>query len=335
MPRGPRLDAPGVLHHVMCRGIMRQVIFRDDTDRNDFVARLGSLASSGAFYVYAWALLPNHFHLLVRTAQWPLARSMRSLLTGYAGAFNRRHRRSGHVFQNRYKSIVCEEEPYFLELIRYIHLNPLRVGVVRDLRALGKYRYSGHATLLGRYDQGCQQTREVLEQFGKRVRQARAQYQRFVADGVERGRRAEFQGGGLVRSVGGWEAVRKLRRGREKYGGDERVLGSSEFVEQMRQEIERSEHGRRGIDKRAVSVKHLIERVSQAEGVRKESVGGGGRKSELCRVREGIAYLWVEWLGRSGRQLAEPLGVRAESVYRAARRGSLDGERWQRLLESK
>ena len=127
----------------MARGIMRQAIFRDDLDRNDFVARLGALASSGAFHVYAWALLPNHFHLLVRTAQRPLVRSMRSLLTGYAGTFNRRHRRSGHLFQNRYKSIVCEEEPYFLELIRYLHLNPLRVGVVRDLRGLGAY--SGHA----------------------------------------------------------------------------------------------------------------------------------------------------------------------------------------------
>jgi len=333
MPRGPRLDAPGVLHHLMARGIMRQTIFRDDTDRNDFVARLGGLASSGAFHVYAWALLPNHFHLLVRTAQRPLARSMRSLLTGYAGRFNRRHRRSGHLFQNRYKSIVCEEEPYFLELIRYLHLNPLRVGVVGDLRALGRYRYSGHGTLLGRYDHGWQDTRMVLEQFGNRARQARAQYERFVADGVDRGRRAEFQGGGLIRSAGGWAAVRKLRRGREGYSGDERILGGTEFLEQMRQEIERSEHGPKGGSKRAVSLKALIERVCQVERVRVESVEGGGRRAELCRVREGIAYLWVEWLGRSGRQLAVPLGVRPESVYRAARRGNLDGERWRRLLE--
>ncbi len=90
MPRGPRLDAPGVLHHVMARGIMRHDIFHDNRDRDDFVHRLGALSSSGAFQVYAWALLPNHFHLLVRTAQRPLARSMRSLLTGYAGSFNRR-----------------------------------------------------------------------------------------------------------------------------------------------------------------------------------------------------------------------------------------------------
>jgi REP element-mobilizing transposase RayT len=87
MPRNPRLDAPGVLHHVRARGIERRPLFRTDTDRDDFVERLARLAEERAFTVYAWALLPNHFHLLVRTDQRPLARTMRSLLTGYAGAF--------------------------------------------------------------------------------------------------------------------------------------------------------------------------------------------------------------------------------------------------------
>lgn len=134
MPRGPRLDAPGALHHVMARGLDRQLIFRDGRDRDDFVRRLASLAEAGALGIYAWALLPNHFHFLVRTAHRPLSRAMRSLLTGYAGAFNRRHRRTGHLFQNRYKSIVVEEETYFLELVRYLHLNPVRAGVGTSLR---------------------------------------------------------------------------------------------------------------------------------------------------------------------------------------------------------
>lgn len=82
-------------------------------------------------------------------------------------------------------------------------------------------------------------------------------------------------------------------------------------------------------------LKLLIDRVCQAEGVRVVSVKGVGRRVELCRVREVIAYLWMEMLGRSGRHLAEPLGVRPDSLYRAARRGNLDGERWRRLLESK
>ena len=158
MPRAPRLDAPDVLHHVMARGLERQRIFRDDQDREDFTRRLAALAESGALTVYAWVLLPNHFHLLLRTGQRPLSRSMRSLLTGYAGMFNRRYRRSGHLFQNRYKSVVCEDEPYFLELVRYLHLNPLRAKLVEDFSELDAYAYSGHSALLGRQEYPWQDT---------------------------------------------------------------------------------------------------------------------------------------------------------------------------------
>ena len=102
MPRQARLDAPGVLQHVMVRGLERRPIFRTDVDRADFVRRLAGLVDATGLAVYAWALLPTHAHLLVRTGQRPLARCMRALLTGYAGAFNRRHKRVGHLFQNRY-----------------------------------------------------------------------------------------------------------------------------------------------------------------------------------------------------------------------------------------
>ena len=149
MPRQARLDAPETLHHVMVRGIERRPIFKDPPDRADFVARLAALAEAGALTVYVWALLPDHAHLLVRTGRRPLARSMRSLLTGYAGAFNHHHTRAGHLFQNRYKSIVVEAEPYLQELVRYLHLNPLRAQVVADLRTLDRYPWTGHSALLG------------------------------------------------------------------------------------------------------------------------------------------------------------------------------------------
>src|SRR3972149_901395 len=147
MPRQARLDAPGVLHHVMVRGLERRPIFRDDADRRDFCARVGGLVEATALTVHAWALLPNHPHFLLRTGQRPLARCMRALLTGYAGAFNRRHQRVGHLFQNRYKSIVVDAEVYFLELVRYLHLNPLRARVVQEMRELDGYPWSGHAPL--------------------------------------------------------------------------------------------------------------------------------------------------------------------------------------------
>ena len=220
MPRGPRLDAPGVLHHVMARGLDRQSIFRDDHDRDDFVRRLAALAEAGALVVYAWALLPNHFHLLVRTANKPLPRAMRSLLTGYAGAFNRRHRRSGHLFQNRYKSIVVEEEPYFLELVRYLHLNPVRAGVVANLRGLDRYPYSGHAAVLGTARYPWQDTATVLRQFAVYPRSCQGAIPQ-ISRGRDRdgapagadGRGALAECGGLGGRAGATARAGRLRRG--------------------------------------------------------------------------------------------------------------------------
>lgn len=186
----------------MARGPDRERIFRDPRDRDDLVRRLATLTTAGARSVYAWALLPNHFHLLVRTGARPLARTMWSLLTGYAEAFNRRRRRTGHLFQNRCKSVVVEEEPYFLELVRYLHLNPLRTGVVPDVRGLDRYRYSGHAPLLGTASYRWQDIGTALGRFGGNPRRARAKYQAFVVEGAGQGRRPELMGGGWSGALG-------------------------------------------------------------------------------------------------------------------------------------
>ena len=136
MPRLARLDAPGVLHHVMGRGIEKNNIFLNKKDRNDFINRLSVLVNEDTIEIYAWALMTNHFHILLNTKNRPLSSSMRKILTGYVVNFNRRHKRYGHLFQNLYKSIVCQEDAYLMELVRYIHLNLLRGGVVKDLNGL-------------------------------------------------------------------------------------------------------------------------------------------------------------------------------------------------------
>jgi REP element-mobilizing transposase RayT len=128
MPRTARLDAPGVLHHVMIRGIEGKKIFRNNKDRDDFIERLETLYPQMQITCYAWAFMSNHAHFIFRTGQKPLSTLMRRLLTGYVISFNKRHRRQGQLFQNRYKSIVCQEDTYLLELVRYIHLNPIRAG---------------------------------------------------------------------------------------------------------------------------------------------------------------------------------------------------------------
>jgi len=236
MPRQSRIDAPGALHHVMIRGIERRQIFRDDKDRENFLDRLGETLLSSSTPCYAWALMPNHAHLLLRTGTIPIAGIMRRLLTGYAVTFNRRYRRHGHLFQNRYKSVLCEEEPYLLELVRYIHLNPLRAEGVKDMKELGLYPFSGHSVLMGRVERGWQDREYVLRFFGERENEARREYGSFVAMGVEQGRKPELVGGGLLRSVGGWRELKGLREEGIRVKGDERVLGRSDFVEEALKE---------------------------------------------------------------------------------------------------
>jgi putative transposase len=328
MPRQPRLDAPGVLHHVMVRGIERTRVFRDDADRADFVARLAAITAEGGLTVYAWALLPNHAHLLVRSGSRPLARSMRRLLTGYAGAFNRRHQRSGHVFQNRYKSVVVDEEPYLLELVRYLHLNPLRAQVVPDLRALDGYAWSGHSAVLGKVARPWQDTATILGQFGATPGRARRAYHAFVAVGMEQGRRADLQGGGLVRSHGGWRAVAALRRGREGYLSDERILGRSSFVDAVRQRLQVAEPAPR----QRLSVAALVAAVCTATGCHPTALQEGSRRSSAARAREGVAYLALEVYGYAAPAVADTLGVHPSAVYRAAQRGRGTRAQWDRLL---
>jgi len=211
MPRKARIDAPGVLHHVILRGIERKAIFKGDADRRDFLERLGHNLAAASTPCYAWALMTNHVHLLIRTGIVPLATLMRRLLTGYAGAFNRRHRRHGHLFQNRYKSILCQEDVYLLELVRYIHLNPLRAGIVSSVGELDRYPYTGHTALMDKHPARWQDTDKILFLFGHKKSVARKKYRAFIEKGVEQGRRPELIGGGLIRSAGGWKQDKKTR----------------------------------------------------------------------------------------------------------------------------
>jgi REP element-mobilizing transposase RayT len=227
MPRKPRLDIPGLLQHVIVRGIEKCDIFLDYEDRSKFLKRFSTLLEETGTDCFAWSIMTNHFHLLLRCNQTELSRFMRRLLTGYAITFNYRHNRSGHLFQNRYKSIVCDKDAYLLELLRYIHLNPLRAKIVPDLEALDTYLWSGHAVLMGKAKLPGQVVDDVLLLFGKSFATARKNYRRFIADGVALGRRPELVGGGLRRSA-------KAAGGREGLESfDDRILGGGEFVESL------------------------------------------------------------------------------------------------------
>ena len=193
----------------------------------------------------------------------PIAGVMRRLLTGHAVYFNRRHRRHGHLFQNRYKSILCQEETYLRELVRYIHLNPLRAGLVQDMKALDRYPYCGHSALIENVKRDWQQVDNVLGFFGKKKADARKSYRTFVAKGAKQGQRPELTGGGLLRSVGGWAAFKSLRNDKNWVKSDERILGDSDFVNTVLRHAEEQIEKSYRLKSEGFEFDNIAERVAQ------------------------------------------------------------------------
>ena len=311
------MDAPGALHHIMGWGIEQTKIFRTDQDREDFLNRLADLCIDGDLIVYAWSLMPNHFHLLVRTGRRSISKSMRKLLTGYVVNFNLRHKRHGHLFQNRYKSIICEDDPYLLELTRYIHLNPVRAGIVRDLRGLSHYRWAGHSAIMGRVKRDWQEIGTVMGYFGK-GRRAVDKYEQYVREGISRGKRPELVGGGLIRSLGGWSQVLSLRRKGIKVASDERILGGNKFIERLLSEAEEREKEILRLGREVPDLLTLAKRVVRGEGIEKSALRSGVRKREVVRARRLFCQLAIGRMGYPGAEVARFLGVTTSSVNRLA-----------------
>jgi REP element-mobilizing transposase RayT len=171
----------------MARGNDGQKIFLGQNDCQAFLEALGVVRKRYPFYLYAYVLMSNHFHLLLEVQRSPTARILQSLLTGYVRRFNRSHRHKGHLFQGRYQAIVCDRESYLLELVRYIHLNPVRAGMVKRL---GEWPWSGHGEYLGKDKRGLIDAGPVMEEL-----RTAARYEAFVREGARESYRAEWHPG--------------------------------------------------------------------------------------------------------------------------------------------
>jgi hypothetical protein len=179
--------------------------------------------------------MTNHVHLLFKSGNKGISTVMRKVLTWYAIY---RHKRTGHLFENRYKSILCDEDNYLLALIQYIHLNPVRAGMVKTMEELDRYPWSGHSAVMNKRTCLWMDTDYVLLQFNDTKRRARNAYRAFVHEGIGMGRKPELTGGGLVRSLGGWSQVQSTQRKGQKTEYDERILGKGDFVTAIFKEVE-------------------------------------------------------------------------------------------------
>lgn len=320
MPRQARLDTPGTLHHVIFRGIEKRDIVKDKFDRKNMISRLGELAEKTGTGIYAWALMPNHMHILLKSGLEGLSHFMRRLLTGYAITYNIRHKRHGHVFQNRYKSIICDEDEYFQELVRYIHLNPLRANVVKSMSDLDRYPWCGHSTIMGWRKSEWQDIDYVLSWFGQNTSPAKKAYRRYLQDGIGDGRREDLVGGGLVRTLGGWSQVLSLRKNKEKVFCDERILGQDQFVERILAEADKKITNQLSINERITEARRRIFASCEKAGVSVEALRGGSRRGRLPRIRVQLAKELVNNLGLTLAETARQLGVTTSAISRILER---------------
>ena len=321
MPRTARLDAPGVLHHVMIRGIERRNIFHDDNDREDFIERLEALCPATQTTCYAWSFLSNHAHFLFRTGSSPLSRLMRRLLTGYVVNFNRRHKRHGQLFQNRFKSIICQEDNYFLELVRYIHLNPVRAGIVTTIADLQNYKYSGHSALMAKWKRKWQDTDYVLSYFGNSKGQVREAYESFVMEGIAQGRREDLTGGGLIRSLGGWIEAKDILRDREHVMSDERILGDSDFVDSVISQADEQFERRHKLKREGFDLHRIAERVAEVLEIEPDEVLSKGRQARKVKARSLFCFWASRELGISHTKLAKKLEMSIVNIGYSVERG--------------
>ena len=319
MPRGARLDAPGTLHHVIIRGIEQGHIVRDDEDRKEFLRRMGELAQGTGTSIYAFALMTNHAHILLKSGRQGLSTFMRCLLSGYAQYFNRHHRRVGHLFQNRYKSIICEEEAYFDKLVAYIHLNPLRARLIDSFEELASYPWCGHAVMMKKVQYKWLDHDYVLQFFCEREGEARRAYVAYLEE--ERGinREKELSGGGMLRFHGGWSNVLSMRKQGVKALSDDRILGGDSFVREVLQEAEDQGELLLSAKDRSNQISKDINEACSKAGVTVAALRSGSRKGRLPAIRKELAEKFINEYGLSLAETARQLWVTTSAVSHMVR----------------
>lgn len=271
MARKPRIEFPHAFYHVIARGNQRQKVFWKNEDYEDYLSRLKLYRDKFDFAIYAYCLMPNHVHLLIETGDVPLSKIMQSLQFSYTQSFNRRHKKVGHLFQGRYKAIVCDKDAYLLELIRYIHLNPARSKLVNKPQ---EYRWSSHWEYVGEpvIIEAC-----AIGLFGRSKASAINSYSKFVQDGLKEGHRKDYY---------------KLK--------DQRVLGENEFAEELIKKAEGWQGGYWNLE-----MSEIIEKTCEAFGADTLLLKSVRRGRKEALARGVVALLAKKLCGTTLRKAGE------------------------------
>lgn len=261
MARRPRVEFPGALYHVISRGNHGQNVFRAPADYGRYGHLLERYQTRYGFLLYAYVLMPTHVHLLLETGAIPLSKIMQGLQQSYTLYFNRRYQVSGHLFQGRYNALLCQKDAYLLELVRYLHLNPVRARLVQTPEG---YRWSSHRVYLAGESGGGVTVTPVLARFSRTRAQAVREYRRFIRAGRRQGQRPD-----LYRAT------------------EQRYLGDEAFITQ----IERQRPEREPPRPVQIPLPDVAAAVSRATGVALDLITAASRHRAAARARALIAYL--------------------------------------------
>jgi REP element-mobilizing transposase RayT len=262
MARKPRIHVPGGLYHVILRGNAGQSIFFAEADIPHLEALLAEGIRRFGHRVHAYCWMPNHIHLLIQVSRIGLPAIVQNLAFRYTRWVNQRQRRRGHLFQGRYQAILVDADRYLLALIRYIHLNPVRAGLVSTP---GDYPHSSHRAYLGDHSIPWLHTAWVLGQVAATISEARRRYRRLIAAGLSEGHRPE------------------LYRGTR----DTRILGDDHFIESVERQA------RQAVSRR-IPIEQFVKRVSAVLRLDPDALRSPSRERGLARARALMAYLVIE-----------------------------------------
>ena len=314
MPRRYRFDRPETFHHVMSRAVEGIYIFGTDRTRKDFLRRLSVLVDDHMLRIHAWALMDSHFHLLAEPLEATLSCSIHRLLTGFSAAYNRRMDRKGHVFQGRFHSILVEYETYFRTLVGYIHLNPLRAGIVNSLEELAHYPWTGHSALIGSCCCDWMEQSLIKEIFDRESLEWRSGYLEYLSD--YSGSKNQYMTTGTFRI--GHDGITQVEG--ENIESTESssfgILGSKAFAiaEYKIMQKHRGTHIRNRREQH-VSIEQAILQVCNAFHVDVNSLKSGCRTSAISRARRKLVEILIEEIGISQADTAVLLGISQPAVH--------------------
>ncbi len=287
MARKPRIHVVGGLYHVMLRGNGGEAIFFNDDDRYHFYLLVQEGIERFGHHIHGFCCMTNHVHLAIQMGDIPLSKIMQNLSFRYTRWINQREKRVGHLFQGRYKAILVDGDSYLLELVRYLHLNPVRAGMVSDPI---EYPWSGHRAYLGEMQQPWLTTDWVLSQFSRQRAAARRRYAKFIQEGMGEGYREEFHRG----------------------GEDSRVLGEERFIHRMLKT--ESKLGK------PPSVKKVVGEVCRKYGITERDLASPSRQRRLAQARGVTAWLVVQNKSGTLTELAKRFNRDLSALSLAARK---------------